>query len=96
MANHLAMSAVRKAVMTGELPNISTQTCVDCGSPAEHYDHRDYNKPLEVEPVCRTCNYRRGPAIPGPVREQDPLTKSCGVMVRLTATQFKKLERSGR
>lgn len=27
------------------------------------YDHRDYTKPLSVEPVCRSCNKLRGPAI---------------------------------
>jgi hypothetical protein len=37
--------------------------CVDCGAQARDYDHRDYNKPLEVNPVCRRCNLRRGPAI---------------------------------
>jgi hypothetical protein len=37
--------------------------CVDCGAQARDYDHRDYNKPLEVDPVCRRCNLRRGPAI---------------------------------
>lgn len=38
--------------------------CVDCGNGATEYEHRDYNKPLAVEPVCRTCNHRRGSAIP--------------------------------
>jgi len=28
------------------------------------YDHRDYFKLLEVEPVCRGCNRRRGQAFP--------------------------------
>lgn len=31
---------------------------------ARDYDHRDYNKPLEVEPVCHSCNMKRGPGIP--------------------------------
>ena len=37
---------------------------VPCGGMAEQWDHRDYNKPLDVEPVCRSCNMRRGPAKP--------------------------------
>jgi len=38
--------------------------CEDCGRDAECYDHRDYNKPLDVEPVCRQCNSIRGAGIP--------------------------------
>ena len=30
---------------------------------ATQYDHRDYNKPLEVTPVCPSCNGKRGAAI---------------------------------
>jgi len=33
--------------------------CVDCGANAVCYDHRDWQKPLEVVPVCRSCNNRR-------------------------------------
>jgi hypothetical protein len=54
--------AVARAIRHGELPHPSTLKCVDCGSPAQVYDHRDYDKPLQVEPVCRGCNCRRGPA----------------------------------
>jgi hypothetical protein len=28
------------------------------------YEHRDYTKPLQVEPVCRSCNALRGPGKP--------------------------------
>lgn len=59
-----AHKAVNKAVRAGILPKVSTQVCVDCGKPACDYDHRDYGKPLEVDPVCRSCNRRRGPARP--------------------------------
>ena len=59
-----AIAAVAKAVKKGLLPSVKTLTCVDCGRPGECYDHRDYNKPLDVVPVCRKCNYRRGSAIP--------------------------------
>lgn len=52
-----------KAQKSGLLPNAKTLVCVDCGKPAFDYDHRDYSKPLSVEPVCRRCNQLRGPAI---------------------------------
>ena len=37
--------------------------CADCDRVACDYDHRDYSRPLDVEPVCRSCNSRRGPAL---------------------------------
>jgi hypothetical protein len=57
-----ALLAVRKAVREGRLPSVKSQCCVDCGGPAAGYDHRNYDKPLDVVPVCRSCNQRRGPA----------------------------------
>jgi len=56
-----AQTEVAKAIKRGELKRPAEQSCVDCGKAAEQYDHRDYSKPLDVEPVCRTCNARRGP-----------------------------------
>jgi len=60
----LAHARVREAILRGELARLPNGTlCVDCRVvPALQYDHRDYSKPLEVEPVCRRCNRRRGPA----------------------------------
>ena len=69
-----AHKAVASAVNAGFLPRLfpahayrdgrkPASLCVDCGSPAEIYEHRDYNRPLDVQPVCRSCNSRRGPAI---------------------------------
>ena len=55
--------AVAKAVREGRLKPVKECICVDCGAPAQHYDHRDYNKPDTVEPVCRCCNANRPPAI---------------------------------
>ena len=53
-----------KAYKSGELKRIGKlDKCVDCGKPAKHYDHRDYSKPLDVVPVCVSCNILRGPAI---------------------------------
>jgi hypothetical protein len=56
-----AIREVRRAVRSGVVPHIDTQYCVDCGRFAELYDHRDYTQPLVIEPVCRKCNFRRGP-----------------------------------
>jgi hypothetical protein len=53
---------VARAVSRGQLAHPTTFKCTDCDIPAFCYDHRDYEKPLEVEPVCRGCNARRGPA----------------------------------
>lgn len=57
--------AVRTAVKKGKLIDLKVQRvdCVDCGWRAQQYDHSDYTKPLEVEPVCICCNSARGPAV---------------------------------
>ena len=57
-----AVIAVNRAVREGRLPPVKSKLCVDCGAPAHDYDHRNYSRPLDVEPVCRSCNLRRGPA----------------------------------
>lgn len=59
----IALVSVAKAVR--KLPYLDGSIiCVDCKrAPAKVYDHRDYSKPLEVEPVCHWCNSRRGPAL---------------------------------
>jgi hypothetical protein len=59
-----AHAEVRGAVVRGDLPIVSTQACVDCGNTAQAYDHRDYGKPLDVQPVCDSCNLKRGSALP--------------------------------
>jgi DNA-directed RNA polymerase subunit RPC12/RpoP len=60
-----AVRAVRSAIVRGDLPSLKNLACVDCGKPAQAYDHRSYEaeKLLDVQPVCRKCNFRRGPAI---------------------------------
>jgi hypothetical protein len=60
----LCGAEVFKAIARGELQPARDYSCVDCGVPASEYDHRDYNEPLSVAPVCRKCNARRGAAIP--------------------------------
>jgi hypothetical protein len=63
-----ATSAVTCAVLRGDMKRATEYACVDCGRPAEVYDHRDYTQPLKVEPVCRSCNVIRGPADVWPSR----------------------------
>lgn len=60
--------AVAKAIRNGSLPRLDEAVCVDCAAKATVYDHRDYEKPLEVVPVCVRCNLRRGPGKNRPER----------------------------
>lgn len=60
----IAHSAVYLRVKRGLMPRASSLKCTDCGAAAHEYDHRDYNKLFDVEPVCRRCNQLRGPAAP--------------------------------
>jgi len=58
-----AHSMVACAIRVGLLPKLDGSiVCTDCVEPAHEYDHRDYGRPLDVEPVCRSCNKRRGSA----------------------------------
>ena len=62
-ALYRACKIVERAIKKGALPSPRGLICVDCGGIASDYEHRDYAKPLEVVPVCRSCNAKRGPAI---------------------------------
>lgn len=57
-----ANRALNAAVRRGDIPAAKTQRCADCDSTARDWDHRDYSKPLQVQAVCRACNFKRGPA----------------------------------
>jgi hypothetical protein len=57
-----AMRAVSKAIKDGRLLRPEQYFCSDCGGTAAVYDHRDYSRPLDVDPVCQGCNILRGPA----------------------------------
>lgn len=68
-------AAVNRAVKAGVLPDLSCgeYACSDCGGVASEYDHRDYARPLDVDPVCRSCNCKRGAAVyPSADRYQFP------------------------
>lgn len=71
---YLAHTAVAKARREGRLSSPRDHACTDCGAAAIEYDHRDYLKPLAVDPVCRRCNILRGPA-----KQVSESTKSGGV-----------------
>lgn len=56
----IAIQKVSKAIKAGILRKLDGSIkCVDCGKIAVHYDHRDYRKPLKVDPVCAYCNHHR-------------------------------------
>lgn len=75
-----AHGVVSHARTTGRLPPPSDYSCVDCAKPAAYYDHRDYNKPLDLTPVCSSCNGKRGSAIPltAPLRTSECLIETDG------------------
>ena len=63
LVSRAARIAVSKAIKEGRLPPLDGSiACVDCGRAAEVWEHREYERPLDVDPVCRSCNCRRGPA----------------------------------
>ena len=87
-----ACYAVQVAIKRGillTLPHVHVH-CVDCGQPATCYDHRDYDKPLDVRAVCQSCNLRRGPAKHAPYFERpDPIEggeRSVDITFPLTVT----------
>jgi hypothetical protein len=59
-----AILLVQREKYAGRLPVLSqvTTACVDCGKRAVYYEHRDYKQPLNVVPVCASCNCKRGKA----------------------------------
>lgn len=59
-----AQAVVSRMVKSGQLLSPIGLNCADCNGPACEYEHRDYNHPTKVEPICRRCNLKRGPGIP--------------------------------
>jgi len=58
---------VMRAIRDGKIKRACESFCVDCKAEgkrvrAQVLEHRSYDRPLEVVPVCRTHNYLRGPA----------------------------------
>ena|SRR5688572_3284758 len=61
-AKKACTNRIYREVKAGRMPPPTAYKCADCGDKATMYEHRDYTKPLDVEPVCRSCNTARGPA----------------------------------
>lgn len=61
-AQRAAASWVARAIRAGVLMPARMLRCIDCGNWAHGWEHRDYDKPLEVDPTCTSCNFKRGPA----------------------------------
>lgn len=81
--------STRAAVLLGLLPDPVNCICVDCGRNAECYDHRDYSKPLDVDPVCLGCNSRRGRGdMPQPKVPSDFRLNERGEMVAASRASF--------
>lgn len=51
-----AKKAVYCAVRSGLIPRVKGLICQYCGDRAAAYDHRDYARSLDVQPVCTSCN----------------------------------------
>lgn len=66
-----ASAEVTKAIVRGDITRAREHTCVDCGGEARDWDHRDYTQPLAIEPVCRSCNLKRGKAFDSVYRPAD-------------------------
>lgn len=73
---NFASHAVKKAIQLGFLPRLDgSHLCVDCGAVATQYEHRDYTRVIDVEPVCASCNLRR-PRAPMPQARQFPQVRN--------------------
>lgn len=53
-----------RAIRNGTLPDLRGIPCADCGRTSLEHDHRDYAKWWEVVGVCKSCNRKRGRALP--------------------------------
>jgi len=51
-----ARSITSHAIAAGKIDFAKNHKCTYCEKPAEQYHHPDYSKPLNVEPVCRSCH----------------------------------------
>ena len=89
-----AIHSVHKAIKNGSLPPLNGQVqCADCAKEATEYDHRNYYKPLQVSPVCRSCNLKRGVGYPPIIyREKLPPKQMDFIGLNLEATVKLKLK----
>lgn len=87
-ARQVVQALIYKSIKQHGMPSAKSFFCVDCGNQAIDYDHRRYKSPLEVVPVCRSCNLRRGPAID--VKEF--VADSIGVSVEHLADEVRRIK----
>ena len=87
-----AHGIVSRTVKSGKLPDLKATEvfCVDCGERATQYDHRDYGEPLKVEPVCRSCNAKRGKALAMAAKNH---LQVATVSIKVTRNRYKELRR---
>ena len=89
-----ASQSVSRAVKKGLLADLKATRvkCADCDARATQYDHRDYNRPLEVVPVCASCNVSRGTIAPLIPQKKHPHCEACGsaqvMFLRRTGLQW--------
>ena len=58
-----AVRTVANAIQHQGFPRPTAFQCSRCGQyQAQFYEHRDYWRPLDVQPVCGRCNHACGPA----------------------------------
>ena len=66
-----ARNKISKDVIYGLRVPARKLKCVDCGANATQYDHRDYEKKADVDPVCLPCHKKRGRGKNGKKRVKD-------------------------
>lgn len=79
---------VHKTIRNNEIQPAKSFVCVDCGNKAIDYDHRRYKSPLDIVPVCRSCNLKRGPAID----VQEFVADSVGVSVDALPNEVNRIK----
>ena len=47
---------IKKKIQRKEIPKAIELKCLGRGNQAKEYHHSDYEKPLEVIPLCRECH----------------------------------------
>lgn len=88
-----AHALVAKAIREGSLPKLDGSVkCADCGGIATDYDHRDYDKPLEVVAVCKSCNCKRGRGKNSKVY-LNPRVRTATIALRLPPTIKRRMEK---
>lgn len=54
-----AQSLVGRRVYRKKWPQAGLFSCTDCDNKADQYHHEHYEQPTSVEPLCKSCHYKR-------------------------------------